>query len=145
MDAYQLSHLADETLVRDLKSLVARDRANTAALLAHLAEVDERRLYLPAAYPSMYLYCVEELGFSEEAAHKRIRAARAARRFPLIFEAVADGKLNLSAVVMLASYLTESNGQDLLRAAFGLRRAELEELIARRFPSTELMPIAIAL
>jgi hypothetical protein len=48
----------------DLADLVARDRATTAALLAHLAEVDARKLYLPAAYPSMYALCVGELRMS---------------------------------------------------------------------------------
>src|SRR6266487_4225410 len=85
MRAYSLSHLTDPELLRGLASLIAQDRVTTAALLAHLAEVDARRLYLPAAYPSMYLYCVYELGLSEDSALKRIRAARTARRFPAIF------------------------------------------------------------
>src|SRR5262245_43934709 len=42
---YSLSHLPDETLLRQLDALVARDQITTAQLLAHLAEVDERRLY----------------------------------------------------------------------------------------------------
>src|SRR5881396_2539795 len=52
-----LSHLSDRALLRDLAALVAHDRATTVRLLAHLAEVDERRLYLPAAYPSMFAFC----------------------------------------------------------------------------------------
>ena len=57
MNAFRLSHLSDQTLLRDLAALVTQDRATTAALLAHLAEVDARKLYLPAAYPSLYLLC----------------------------------------------------------------------------------------
>src|SRR5438067_10550791 len=49
MDTYTLLHLSDQDLLRDLLALVARDRENTAALLAHLAEVDSRGLYLSAA------------------------------------------------------------------------------------------------
>src|SRR5262245_44567452 len=86
-----LSGLSNETLLRDLHALVARDRITTAQLLAHLAEVDARRLYAPAGYPSMHTFCVGEFHFSEEAAFKRIHAARAARCFPEIFAAVADG------------------------------------------------------
>ena len=48
---YSLSHLSDQALLRDLAALVTRDRATTADLLAHLAEVDARKLYLPAAHP----------------------------------------------------------------------------------------------
>src|SRR3970040_1359697 len=96
VSSYTLSHLADPTLLRALAALVAKDRATTAALLAHLAEVDARRLYLPAAYPSMYAYCVHALGLSEDAAFKRIHAARTARRFP----ALDQGRLHLSAVIL---------------------------------------------
>ena len=51
MRCYSLSHLSDGALLSGLSSLAARDRATTAELLAHLAEVDERKLYLPAAFP----------------------------------------------------------------------------------------------
>ena len=102
MRAYSLSHLSDPELLRGLASLLAQDRVTTATLLAHLAEVDARRLYLPAAYPSMYAYCVHELHLSEDAACKRIQAARVARQFPVLFEALADGRLHLTAVGLLA-------------------------------------------
>ena len=68
MCTYSLSHLSDGALLRDLAALVAQDRATTARLLAHIAECDARRLYLPAAYPSMFAYCVHELRLSEDAA-----------------------------------------------------------------------------
>ncbi|HVP15561.1 MAG TPA: hypothetical protein VMS88_08445, partial [Terriglobales bacterium] len=66
MNTYSLAHLSDATLVRDLTTLVHRERATAAELLAHLAEFDERRLYLPAGYPSVYAYCVGDLRFSED-------------------------------------------------------------------------------
>src|SRR5438552_4657634 len=93
---YCLSHLSDGALLRDLTSLVARDRATTAELLAHLAEVDARKLYRPAGYPSMYAWCMGELHLYEQAAFKRITAARAGRQFPAIFDGVANGNLHLS-------------------------------------------------
>jgi len=138
VSAYSLSHIPDPVLLRDLAALVARDRATTATLLAHLAEVDARRLYLPAAHPSMYSYCVHELGLSEEAAFKRIRAARTARRFPAVFAALADGRLHLTAVVMLSSYLTPENADELLAAAAHQTRAGIERLLAKRFPRPDL-------
>jgi len=79
MRAYTLTHLDDAALLRALLELVAQDRATTSALLAHIAEVDARRLYAPAGYPSMHAYCVGALRLSEDAAFKRIQAARAAR------------------------------------------------------------------
>jgi hypothetical protein len=142
---YSLSHLSDPVLLRDLVALVTQDRATTAALLAHLAEVDARRLYLPAAYPSMFAYCVGELGLSEEAAFKRIRAARTARQFPALFPALADGRLHLSAVVLLTPYLTPANADELLAAAAHRSKSEIEAWLAQRFPRSELLPLVQAL
>src|SRR2546425_984498 len=96
MDAYSLSHLSDRALELHLAEIASRDRAITAALLAHMAEFDARQLYLPAAYPSMHAYCVHALRLSEEAAFKRIRAARTARRVPAIFAAPAHGRPSAS-------------------------------------------------
>src|SRR5439155_1273452 len=141
MPGHSLSLLSDQELLRDLAVLVARDRTTTAALLAHLAEVDVRRLYLPAAYPSLYLYCVHELGLSEDSALKRIRAARTARRFPAIFAAVADGRLSLSVVVLLGPYLTPENVEQLLAAATHQTRSQVEKLLAQRFPGSEMMAL----
>ena len=144
MSAYSLSHLPDPVLLRNLAALVDRDRATTATLLAHLAEVDARRLYLPAAHPSMYSYCVHELGLSEDSAYKRIQAARTARQFPTIFELLADGRVHLSAVCLLAPHLTAGNARELLEAASHRTKAEVEQLIAQRFPRTEMFDMVEA-
>jgi 5-methylcytosine-specific restriction endonuclease McrA len=145
MTDYSLTHLSDHALLQGLAGLLAQDRLTTAAMLAHLAEVDERRLYLPAAYPSMYAWCVGELGLSEDAAFKRIRAARAARRFPAIYGAVADGRLNLSTVVLLVPYLAPETAADLLAAAARKSKSELELLLAERFPRPDLPAQVLAL
>ena len=50
----------------------------------------------------MYDYCLGELGMFEDVACRRIRAARAARRFPQIFEALADGRIHLTGISLLA-------------------------------------------
>jgi len=142
MGDYSLSHLSDQILLRDLAALITRDRRITAALLAHLAEVDSRELYRQAGYGSTYLFCVEAFGLSEEMALKRIRAARAARRFPTIFEAVADGRLNVSAIVMLASHLgedrSERDGLELLTAAERKTNTEIAQLLAERYPKPDV-------
>ncbi|HTR97288.1 MAG TPA: hypothetical protein VMH61_05255 [Candidatus Acidoferrales bacterium] len=141
MSPYSLAHLADHVLLRDLGALVALDRATTADLLAHLAEVDARKLYLPAGYPSMYAWCVGELHVSEQTAFKRIRAARTARQFPAALDAVADSRLNVSGIVLLAPHLTRDNARELLDAAAGRRREEIDRLIAERFPQSDVASI----
>jgi len=139
MQRYSLDHLSDQTLLRDLAALVAQDRTTTAELLAHIAAVDARKLYLPAAYPSMFAYCVGELHLCEQAAFKRILAARTARRFPAVFDAVAEGRLHLSAVVLLAPHLSEETADELLVAATHKSKSEIERLLAERFPRPDLL------
>jgi 5-methylcytosine-specific restriction endonuclease McrA len=147
MHKYWLSHLSDGALSRELAALVSRDRATTAELLAHVAEFDLRRLYAPAGYSSMHAYCVGELRLSEDAAMKRLQAARLARGFPVIFGMVADGRLHLSAVCLLSHWLTHDNAKDLLAAATHRTKAEIEKLIAERFPRPDVparvLPIAV--
>jgi hypothetical protein len=78
------------------------------------------------------------LGLSEDAAFKRIRVARTARQFPVIFAALAEGRLHMTAVVMLTPYLTPGNAAELLAAAERRRKPEIEQLLAQRFPQPDL-------
>jgi hypothetical protein len=137
MHDYTLAHLGDAALLRDLAALVAQDRLTTAKLLAHIAEADARRLYAPAGYPSMFAYCVEELGLSEDAAYKRIQAARAARRFPVLLSAMAEGRLHLAGVCLLVPHITEGTVEELIDAATHRRKSEIEAWLVRRFGSPE--------
>src|SRR5439155_5561271 len=131
----------DAVLTRELAAVVAHERTATAAVLAHLAEFDARRLYLPAGYPSMVAYCLHELHLSEDGAYKRIHAARAARQFPALFSAVAEGRLHLTGAGLLAPHLTAENADALLAAAAYRTKAEIELLLAQRFPRSELLAL----
>lgn len=145
MRARKHTSLSDPALIHTFSELVTRDHGDTADLLACVSEVDARRLYLPAGYPSMFTYCVHAFHMSEDVAYKRIRAARVARRFPAIYGAVAEGRLHLSAVVLLAPHLTAAIAGDLLQAATHRTKSEIEELLARRFPRPDLPAMVRAL
>jgi len=144
MRDYSLAHLSDECLLRDLAELMRRERAATVDVLVHIAEVDARKLFAVAGYSSMHAYCVGELRLSEDAAFKRIRAARAGRRFQVLFAALAEGRIHLAAAYLLASHLTEENVHELLALATHRRRSEVEELVAARFlvPEGSGRPVA---
>ncbi len=143
MSRYALSHLTKSALRHEVRSLTSQDRATTALLVAHLGEFDARRLYAEEGYPSMFAWCVAELHVPEDTAYKRIRVARTARQFPAIYDLIADGRLHLSAVVMLTPHLTPENAADLLAAAVHKSKAQIEQLLAERFPQPDL-PTLIA-
>jgi hypothetical protein len=136
---FSFSQLPDPILPHTLASAVARDRSTIAEILGLITEVDARKLYLPAGYPSMFAYCVGELRLSEDAAAKRIQAARVARRFPAVFEAVAAGRLYLTAVGLLAPHLAEDTADELLAAATHKTKSEIERLLAERFPRPDVL------
>src|SRR5437879_2175838 len=145
MNSYSLTHLADRTLLDHLATLVTQDRAATAALLAHLGEVDERQLYRAAAYESMFLYCVQELRMSEDPAVRRIGVARTAREFPAIFPALANGRLNLTGVLLLSPHLTPGTAEALLAAAAHQTKQQIRLLLAERFPKPDLPTLVRAI
>ncbi len=138
MRARSLSHLSNRDLLTRLSELLAREREITAELILHLAEVFRRRLYVAEGYPSMHAYCVGALGMSEDSAGKRIRVVRMARRFPVILEMIADGRLHLSAVCLLAPHLKHENAADLLEAATRRTKRQIEQLLAERFPQDDV-------
>jgi 5-methylcytosine-specific restriction endonuclease McrA len=138
MSSFSRTHLSDQSLLRDLASHLSQHHATTATLLADLAEVDHRKLYRQAAYDSMFEYCVRELHMSEETAFRRIRVARTARQFPAIFPALADGRLNLTAVLLLAPHLTPATADVLLASAAHRSKSEIGLLLAGRFPRPDV-------
>jgi hypothetical protein len=138
----KLGDLSDAQLLESLKSLCGQGRAVLARLLAHLVEVEERRLHLEAACPSIFQFCVRRLGMSEDEACRRIHAARLARRFPDLLARIERGDLTLSTIALLHDALTEATYEDLVEAAAGKTKAEVQALLAKRSPTPDV-PAAI--
>jgi hypothetical protein len=96
-----LESLSDDELLRGLADLLSQSRCAESALVAHIAEVETRRLYAREAVPSMFVYCLDVLHLSEAEAYLRLTAARAAREHPVLLEMVAEGWLHLSGIAKL--------------------------------------------
>lgn len=144
------SILSDPELLSLLPRLVSNERHATAALVAHLAELDARRLYLGQGCASLFAYCMEVLHLSEWQTYARIGGARVARRFPVILEMLERGDVHLSAVGVLAPCLTEDNHRELLIAARHKSKRDVERMVAELRPrpsapdSVRLLPIVEA-
>jgi 5-methylcytosine-specific restriction endonuclease McrA len=137
MPSYSFVHLSNDGAWSAYQAAESRETADTALTLALLAEVDERKLYLPAGYASMRDYCMRARHMSKARAEKRIRVARAGREFPAVFPAIAEGRLGLSAVMLLVPRLTRENSGELLAAATHKTNEEVEHFLAERFPRSE--------
>jgi hypothetical protein len=136
-----LRHLSDRDLLVQVARTAAQERQATAQLLALLMEVDARQLYAKQSCSSLFTYCVQVLHFSEHAAYLRIEAARAARRFPVILERLAEGSLHLTAVSLLAPHLTVANHVEVLDAAHHKSKRDVEQLVARVRPQPDVAAV----
>ena len=132
--------LSDDELVARVLCLAARERRETALLVAHLAELDTRALHLRAGYSSLFVYCRDALALSEHESYNRIEVARAARKFPVALELLAAGAVNLTTVRLLAPHLTAENHRRVLEAARGKKKTEVEEIVVRLAPLPEPPP-----
>lgn len=132
-----LKTVRDEEVLRRLAELVARSNRDTAELLDHLAEVEERHLHLAQGYDSMKSYCVGALRMSEDAAVRRITAAHTARRFPVLLEALGAGRIHLSAIGLIATSLTAANAENLVAAVTHRSNAEIRDLLVSWYPQPE--------
>jgi hypothetical protein len=112
------SLLSDADLLNRMPPLVLAERTAMADVLEHLVEIDRRRLYLEQACGSLNSYC-ERLGYSEDAAFKRVRVARVAHSVPRVLDELRNGAIHLTGLFVLAPHLTEENADALFAEARG--------------------------
>ena len=138
MQDNELRSIPDDELLRRLSDILRQSRRVEADLVAHIAEVDARRLYARSASPSMFAYATEVLYLSEAEAYLRIAAARASREHPILLAMLADGRLHLTAIAKIAPHLTAENREGLLARAAHKSKSEIEELVAEVSPRPDV-------
>jgi hypothetical protein len=133
--AQALRALNDEGLIARLVAIVAQERESAADIVEHLIELDRRGVYIDRGFPSLFAYCVKELGYSEQAAYLRIRAARAVLDRPEILGRLRAGRLHLETIARLSPYLRKENGESLLPRALGATKREVLAMVAELDPA----------
>lgn len=133
-----LTHLTNDELIAGTRRLVGSSNQVFAMLLAHLAEVEARGIHRERACSSLYTYCIYELRFSEDAAFRRVSAARLVKRFPALYDAIASGELHLTGLLMLGPQLTAENHLEVLGRAKHRTKKELGKLLRTLQPLPDL-------
>ena len=131
---WKLEGVSDRGLQAQLVQLLASSCRTEARILAHIAEVERRRLFLKEGFSDLYKYCHQRLGLSETEAYHRVTAARIARKYPIAFSLVEARKIHLSGLCKLKNFLTPANHQELFQVACGKTKQQIEELLAARYP-----------
>lgn len=138
MKTNSLGSLSNERLLQTVATLARERNTQTAILVEHLAEVLRRGLHRLAGYSSLSRYCVGELRFSEWCAHHHAWAAGLARRFPIVLEFLADGRVHLAGLRELGPSLMPDNVAELLTLATYRTRREIQQLLAARVPRPDV-------
>jgi hypothetical protein len=137
-----LRSIPDNELLHRLAELMGQSRRVEADIVAHIAEVEERRLYAREAFPSMFAYCMDVLHLSEAEAYLRILAARVSLLHPVLLTMLSDGRLHLTAIVKLAPHLTIENRDGLLERATHRSKRQILELVAEIAPRPDV-PVVV--
>jgi hypothetical protein len=69
-----------------------------------LQEIDRRKLFAARGYSSLFQFCVEFLGYSESAAHRRIASMRLLTQIPTVEEKIKEGSLTLSNIAQAEAF-----------------------------------------
>jgi 5-methylcytosine-specific restriction endonuclease McrA len=138
-DFWELGGISDQQLRSGLAALLASGSRTEARIIAHIAEVEERRLHSKDGCSSLFEYCVKKLALSESEAFHRLTAARVARRFPVIFAMIERREIHLTAVCLLRDYLTPENHLELLAEASHKTKFQVQESLARHFPRPDVV------
>ena len=132
------ARLSDDALLARLKALAVRERDATVELVAHLAELEGRRAHLGEGPGSVYRYCHDVLGYSEDAAWNRAATASTVRRYPVTLGWLADGSLNVTTVRMLRPVLTAENHLAVLTEARRRSKKDVELIVRRLDPKPDV-------
>lgn len=133
-----LEALSDEELLLRADDVVAKGFHLTAQLLLVLIRIDDRRLHLHDAYPSLFDFCTGRLRLSEGAAYRRITAVRVVRECPGLIPYIERGEIQLSRIVQLRKHLTPENVDELVAATRGKSKYQVAELVAGRAPRPDV-------
>ena len=100
----EVKKLSNQQLLSQTKFLVQKERNTHIQVLHHLGEIDSRKLYLELGFSSLFDYAVKELGYSEGAAYRRIKAMKLCRDLPDTESRLQSGKLSLSSASQLQAF-----------------------------------------
>ena len=100
----EIQKLNNRDLLSRTKALTQKERAVHIQVLRHLREIESRKLYFSEGCSSLFDYAVRELGYSEGAASRRIKAMKLCRDLPPAEKKLQSGKLSLSGACQLQSF-----------------------------------------
>ena len=107
--SFTIKQLSNKELLSLTKLLVQKERSIHIQVLRHLAEIDSRKLFFKQGFFSLFDYAVRELGYSEGAAYRRIKAMKLCCALPETANRLQSGRLSLSAASQLQVFFEKQD------------------------------------
>ena len=107
--SFTIKQLSNKELLSQTKLLVQKERDIHIQVLRHLAEIDSRKLFFKQGFFSLFDYAVRELGYSEGAAYRRIKAMKLCCALPKTASRLQSGSLSLSAASQLQVFFEKQD------------------------------------
>ncbi|MEQ9501066.1 MAG: hypothetical protein RIT81_29635, partial [Deltaproteobacteria bacterium] len=104
-----LSCMTQNVLLRGLREALRAELKSGVQALRFMAEIERRKLYVERGFSSLFRFCVEGLGLTEDQACRRVAVVRAARRVPEVFSMIANGELHMTGVAKLSKFMNDDN------------------------------------
>jgi hypothetical protein len=138
MQMRSFTGVPDHVVLQQFEAADENSNRALARLLELLIEVMRRKLYRGQGYSTIHAYCVRGRHMGEFDAYKRVQAAKAAWRYPSILTMIAEGRLHLTAILMLAPHLKGPDAQALLMEATHKTKPQLKVILARLAPKPDV-------
>jgi len=135
--------LKNQELIHKLHGLAKLEKKTTAEIVAVIAEVDRRKLFLDLGHTSLFSYLTVELGYTAASAQRRIDAARLLASVPEMKGELESGALNLIQISVVSQIIRQkkkespkvsvgvSEKRELLEQVKGLDLAQTQRLVAQ--------------
>ena len=134
---HSLKQLSNKELLAQTKLLVQKERHLHIQVLHHLKEIDSRKLYFEMGFSSLFDYAVRELGYSEGAAYRRIKAMKLCQNFPETESRLQSGRLSLSAACQLQTFFERQAKRARDKEKVSIQASEKIESKNQSLPLTE--------
>lgn len=143
--------MTDDQLIERVEYLVRRERELVECLIWHLQEIQDRKLFIPMGFTSLFECLVKHFKYSEAIAYSRISALKIINAVPEAAKALGAGKVNVTTLSLTQSFIRKqekASGEKIsldqkveyLNSIKNKTVQETKQILARINPVKELPP-----
>jgi hypothetical protein len=120
-----------------LKSLVKNERLNTIEILKLLVLLYKSKDFCELGYGTLFSYVEIELGYSSDAAYRRINAAKILFKFPELEKEIEAGAITLSHLTKISPLLKNNSSLNFILSFKNKSNHETDRILKSRNPDNK--------